>query len=781
MGGRIGIRAGDFYTIHARTRALDVDWPCVGRSGMIRPMTLARSSPELSDHHIAEVLRKYWGFESLRPLQSKAIRASLDGRDSLVVLPTGGGKSLCYQLPPLLAGRTDIVVSPLISLMKDQVDALRAIGYPAAALHSGLTPEERREVETGLAKKHYRLVFVAPERLLTPSFMRHVEHSNVRSFAVDEAHCVSHWGHDFRREYRKLAALKERFPKAGVHAYTATATQRVRDDILEQLRLDEPEVLVGRFDRPNLVYRVIPKSDEYEQIQRIVDRHKSEAVIVYCISRKNTEAMAEHLAAEGFAAKAYHAGLSPDMRRRTHDEFSQEKLDVVVATVAFGMGIDRSNIRCVVHAALPKSIEHYQQETGRAGRDGLEAECVLLYAYADHQRWESLLTKSAQEADTPPEVLEAALARLEEMRRLGGGWICRHRALSEYFGQAYEQNDCGACDVCLNEMPGTFDGTEPAQKILSCVARVQERFGVMHVADVLRGAGTEMIRNCRHDQLSTYGLMRDTPKKVLTQWIFQLVEQGLMLRTVGDKPVLKLNEASWDIMRGHTKVRLREIKTKAVKRSLAEANSWEGVDTVLFDRVRSLRARLASERGVPPYVIFGDATLRELARQKPASRAAMRQVYGIGERKLADVGGVFLKEIAAHTGVTPREGPGDDAPAAHKPHRPKKPSRRKQAAFEMFARGSGLDEVAEAVGLASSTVSQYLAEYIEAKRPWNIDSWVDDHRYERVARAARQLGAARLKPIFDHLKGEVPYEVIRIVVAHQSAISPPSPEPPDAA
>ena len=352
----------------------------------MRHMTTSATRAVVNRARILQAVQQYWGYDQLRPHQMEAITAGLERQDSLVVLPTGGGKSLCYQVPPLVAQRTDIVVSPLISLMKDQVDALKACGYPAAALYSGVSDGDRREIEARAAAGQFRLLFVAPERLLTPGFLSLAKRINVRAFAIDEAHCISHWGHDFRPEYRRLAALKEHFPEASVHAYTATATDRVRQDIVAQLGLRTPRVLVGRFDRPNLIYRAVPRNDLEVQLLDVIRRHAGEAVIIYCISRADTERTAAALQARGIKAAAYHAGLDALSRTRTQDDFATEKLDVVVATVAFGMGIDRSNVRCVIHAALPKSVEQYQQETGRAGRDGLEAECVLFFSSADIRR-----------------------------------------------------------------------------------------------------------------------------------------------------------------------------------------------------------------------------------------------------------------------------------------------------------------------------------------------------------------------------------------------------------
>jgi ATP-dependent DNA helicase RecQ len=590
-------------------------------------------------------VRRYWGYSELRPLQEQAIRAGLEQRDSLVIMPTGGGKSLCYQVPAELANRTDIVVSPLISLMKDQVDALRQCGYPAAALYNGMDPETVRATETRTAAGEYRLVFVAPERLLMPRFLQLMERIEIRAFAIDEAHCISHWGHDFRPEYRRLAELKQRFPQASVHAYTATATERVRADIAQQLRLRNPEVLVGTFDRPNLVYRVIPRVDAQTQVAEVLQRHRGETAIVYCISRKDTEAMAAFLQRNRLRAAFYHAGMEADERRRVQDAFASAAIDVVAATVAFGMGIDRSDVRCVIHAAMPKSIEHYQQETGRAGRDGLEAECVLLYSAADVLRWESLIEKSAGGAEAAPEIIAASRELLDHMRRLCSGAHCRHRMLSEYFGQTYSKLNCEACDVCLNEVEGMADATVTAQKILSCVVRTGERFGAEHVIDVLLGAATERVRRWRHEELSTYGLMKGTDRKTLTNMLYQLIDENLLQRTSDERPVLRLNAASREVLRGKQTVRLLQPKIK-VKKTRFDIKSWENVDSGLFESLRNLRRELASERGVPAYVLFNDSTLRDMARVRPGSADALLNIRGVGERKLADLGHRFLKVIS---------------------------------------------------------------------------------------------------------------------------------------
>ena len=596
------------------------------------------------------MLLRWWGFDQLRPQQAEAIQAALDGRDSVVVMPTGGGKSLCYQLPPLVGDSTDVVISPLVALMKDQVDALEAIGYPAAALHSGLSADERANVRDRLAAGELRLLFTAPERLVNSGLLDLLARVGVKRFAIDEAHCISHWGHDFRPEYRQLALLRERFPAASVHAFTATATPRVRSDIAAQLHLRNPTMLLGTFDRPNLCYRVVPRTDRINQTLRILGRHAGEASIVYCISRRETEQLAARLAAEGILARPYHAGLDPKERRRTQEAFARETIDVVVATVAFGMGIDRSDVRLVLHTSLPKSLEAYQQETGRAGRDSLAAECVLLYSSADVFSWESLVRKSATESDLEPAEAERLIAgqmeHLHSMRRYAQAARCRHAALSEYFGQAYGTESCGACDVCLGETENFPDSTVTAQKIISCVARVEGRFGVRHVCEVLRGATTDGIKRHGHERLSTFGLLASLDQRATENLVHQLLDQGLLARSVGDRPVVMLNTLSWEVLRGTRPVVLLEPRVGKTKTAKADADDWQDVDRDLFERLRSWRRRVAEGRGKPAWTILDDKALRAIAREKPTSPAALLRVKGIGEKRLADFGTAILDMVA---------------------------------------------------------------------------------------------------------------------------------------
>ncbi len=728
---------------------------------------------------ILELVHAYWGFNTLRPWQEEAIRATLDGQDSVVVLPTGGGKSLCYQVPPAITQQTHIVVSPLISLMKDQVDGLTACGYPAAALYSGKSTDEKNDIMRDLRAGKLRLLFVSPERLLMSGFLHELDQLDIRAFAIDEAHCISQWGHDFRPEYRQLALLQKRFPKASVHAYTATATQRVREDIANQLQLTNPAMLVGTFDRPNLVYRIVPQLDVYTQVIQAVQRHKDEAVIIYCLSRNDTEAMADILNSTGIKARAYHAGLSADQRHRTQDAFASESLNVVAATVAFGMGIDRSNVRCVIHATIPKSVEHYQQETGRAGRDGLEAECVLFYSGADVMRWQSLFEHSAEQLKNAEKLIAAQKKLLNEMRRYCTVPQCRHRALSEHFGQTYPQQNCHACDVCLDETEAAEEATEIAQKIISSVARLDRisgfSFGVGHHVDVLLGANTQAIRQRGHDQATTYGLLKGTPKKTLTHWIYQLLDQHLLTRTTGKLPVLELNEDSWEVLRGHRKVRLIRTAVKQVKETSISTISWDGVDRGLFEHLRVIRREIAEQAQVPAFVIFNDRTLRDLARRRPTGIKHFRKVHGIGDAKIEKFGKLFCTEIETYcnehdlsTNIvidsrhqadsSPTSTPGNSSSS--------KISKSKLMAFEMFSQGKSIDVVMAALSRARSTTAGYLCNFIEATKPASIETWVPQSTYLDVARAADQVGFDKLRPIYEHLDEKVSFDDIRLVVSH---------------
>jgi len=606
----------------------------------------------LSFSPLEDVLARYWGYSSFRPLQRDAMDAVLSGRDSIVVMPTGAGKSLCFQAPAAAADAgLAVVVSPLISLMKDQVDTLVSNGVPAALYNSSLSGEDKADVMRGLAERRFRLLYVSPERLVGEGgdpFLARLAACDVRFVAVDEAHCISQWGHDFRPEYRQLARLRDRLPGIAIHAYTATATARVRRDIASQLALRDPLELVGSFDRPNLIYRVLPRASLKEQLLQVIERHTGEAGIVYCSSRREVDALAAWLSASGLPALPYHAGLSDEERTAHQDAFLSERVDLIVATVAFGMGIDRSNVRFVVHAGAPRSLEHYQQESGRAGRDGLEADCVLISSGADFVRWKMMLEQNG-------ELTDGARTLMKHMERYAAGVGCRHRHLATYFGDTYPAAECGACDVCLGELEEVPEPVPVARKILSCVARVGQRFGVMHVTNVLRGQSGEPVLSRGHDRLSTFGLLRDEPVAAVRGYIEQLVGLGMLQLTDDAYPVLSMTPQGVALLKdeaahqGLTLARQRTPARGAARsRSRIETESWDHVDRGLFDRLRALRLDLARARGVPPYVIFHDATLREMARVRPTSKAALLGVKGVGARKAAELGDAFLILIASH-------------------------------------------------------------------------------------------------------------------------------------
>jgi ATP-dependent DNA helicase RecQ len=607
---------------------------------------------------IDELLRRYWGYSSFRPLQREAIEAVLAGRDSIVVLPTGGGKSLCFQLPALVDsptaggatgpsgshGSLALVISPLIALMKDQVDGLVAQGIQAACLHSGQTAGERQQALQLVRSGSCRLLYVAPERAVgdgADNFAALVATHGVRYVAVDEAHCISQWGHDFRPEYRQLAALRASL-RVPFHAFTATATPRVREDIASELRLDGAAILVGNFDRPNLTYRVRPRAELKGQIRDVLARHPREAGIIYCLSRREVEAVAAWLATEGVRARPYHAGLADPIRHANQDAFLNEDADVMVATVAFGMGIDRSNVRFVLHAGAPRSLEHYQQEAGRAGRDGLPAECVLLTTPADFARWRSLLESSG-------EWNEQIRLLMRDMERYAGATSCRHRALVEYFGQRLDRVPCEACDWCLGELERVEAPGLLAQKILSAVARTGQRWGVGHVTAVLRGEASEQVASRGHDRLSVFGLLATTPAVELRNYIDQLTQGGFLERVGDQYPTLQITGPGADLMKGRIECVLFRQPRPAGRRGKRRQPVPGGLaapEAALFERLRSLRSTLARARGVPPYVVFHDTTLRELAARKPSNLSALLEIPGIGDRKAQVYGAALLEEIA---------------------------------------------------------------------------------------------------------------------------------------
>ncbi len=748
-----------------------------------------------SDPRIAAVLNRYWGFDTLRPLQSESIAATLAGRDSLTVLPTGGGKSLCYQLPPLVTDRLTLVVSPLIALMQDQVAGLSLAGVPAAAMMSTLTPSQLANTRERVLSGELKLLFVAPERLFSPSFMSMVVKANPGHVAIDEAHCISQWGHDFRPEYRRLSELRDVLPNVVVGAYTATATPRVREDIVQQLRLRNPEVLVGDFDRPNLTYRILPRGDAIVQTRDAIKRHGDDAAaIVYCMSRKKTEELAAALRKHGINAAAYHAGMETRDRTKVSDDFKSERLNVVVATVAFGMGIDRGDVRTVVHATIPKSVEAYQQETGRAGRDGLPAECVLLYSGADAFMWKDLMQRAADNSETPvsPEWTAAQHELLDKMVQIAKGARCRHRALCEYFGQQYPNAECGACDVCLRELDVIPDSQNIARKIVSCVARFRHHatqtaspasaFGASHLVNVLRGSMEKAIVARGHDTLPTHGILKSHSVYELQSCISQLIDENFLVRLGGEYPVVDLGPLAGKLLRNEVTASLvRAQESLAAEGAGArrkvdrDARPLTAVEQQLFEKLRVFRRQLAESRGIAPFLIASDVVLQELCRVRPTRISGLTGVRGIGTRKAHELGQPVAELIAAFCRENGIEGDQRPSRDSSDDESPLKLSAGAAEAIENFRRGDSIERVMESSGRARSTVVGYLCDYIVTQKPETIATWVQQSDIRRVLDAAKRVDRTSLRAVRDALvesgNEEIGYDIIRIVLTHEETRS----------
>ncbi|MDT8419893.1 MAG: DNA helicase RecQ [Desulfuromonadales bacterium] len=593
--------------------------------------------------NIHQTLQATFGYSQFRPYQQEVIEGLINGEDAFVLMPTGGGKSLCFQIPALHRPGVAIVVSPLISLMKDQVDALCANGVRAACFNSSLSAEESRQVLGRLHGEGLDLLYVAPERLLSEPFLERLRQLTLALFAIDEAHCISQWGHDFRPEYVQLGQLRDQFPQVPIIALTATAEKQTRQDILQRLNLQQARCVVAGFDRPNIRYTVMDKQKPFLQLQAFLDHRRDEAGIVYCLSRKRVEEVALKLAREGVRAAAYHAGMGAEDRKSVQDAFLRDDLQVVVATVAFGMGIDKSNVRFVVHYDLPKNIESYYQETGRAGRDGLPAEALLLFGYGDIAISRGLIEKGGN-----PEQNRIEIHKLNAMVGFAESTTCRRRVLLGYFGERLD-DDCGNCDICLNP-PETFDATEDARKALSCVYRVDQRFGIGHVIDVLRGAKTQRLLDLQHDRLSTYGIGSGQSQDQWSHLLRQLIHLGYLEQDIANFSVLRLTENARPLLRGEAEVTLARPRVKPVAAGKRTRKQVVGLDydEELFHLLRGRRKRIADRAGVPPFVVFGDASLAEMAAILPTDAKTMLEINGVGEHKLEKYGAEFIEEIQAY-------------------------------------------------------------------------------------------------------------------------------------
>lgn len=589
-----------------------------------------------------DTLHNVFGLQDFRPHQEAIIRRVTGGGDAFVLMPTGGGKSLCYQLPALLRPGTAIVVSPLISLMKDQVDALLANGVRAAMYNSSLEAGEANAVMSALRGGGLDLLYVAPERLMAPGFADLLASLDIALIAIDEAHCVSQWGHDFRPEYAALGQLRERFPDVPRIALTATADPQTRTDIINVLGLQDAELFLTSFDRPNIRYAVLDKHQPKQQLTRFLASREGQAGVVYCLSRKRVEEVAEHLRWKGHSAEAYHAGLAAPVRRDVQERFLNDETDIVVATVAFGMGIDKPNVRFVVHYDLPRHLEGYYQETGRAGRDGLPSEALLLYGAQDAATARYQIEQGGNEEQRRVEG-----HKLNAMVGFAESLSCRRRVLLGYLGEELRE-DCGNCDICLDP-PNRFDGTLAARKVLSCIYRVRQSFGMKHVVDVLRGADNEQVRRTGHHQLSTYGIGTEYSSAEWMSIVRQLIHQGYVRQDIAQYSVLKLTTEAGPLLKGEQRLELAEprLKAKASKKRSRAAVDLSDDDLALFESLRALRKRLADEAGVPPYVIFGDAALVEMATARPVNETDFLAINGVGEVKLERYGEPFLDAIVA--------------------------------------------------------------------------------------------------------------------------------------
>jgi ATP-dependent DNA helicase RecQ len=718
---------------------------------------------QLQREELLAPLKQFFGFSSFRPLQEEIIRDALAGKDVFAVLPTGGGKSLCFQLPALVRPGLTVVVSPLIALMKDQVDALQAAGVAATFLNSSLAVGESRLRLRGLHNGEFRLLYVAPERLMLSGFFDDLKKWNVNLFAIDEAHCVSEWGHDFRPEYRQLKTLREKFPDVPVMALTATATERVREDIVRQLHLKDAACCVASFNRPNLTYRVAAKTGAYEQILSFINSRKDEGGIIYCQSRKTTEDLARKLSEDGIKALPYHAGLDGDVRSRNQEAFLRDEIRVVCATIAFGMGINKPNLRFVIHYDLPKNIEGYYQETGRAGRDGLPSECLLMFSPGDR-------VKQMRFIDEKPDPKERDIARaqLEQMIHYAEVASCRREFLLGYFGEKFDEENCGGCDNCLSPR-ATWDGTLAAQKFLSCVYRIREKsgfgVGLNHVIEVLTGADTEKVRKFGHHELSTYNIGGEHNRAEWGAIGRELVRLGFLFQNTERFSTIEITDAGRAALKSRQKITLTKpvAPTDPQKHRAGEI----ACDEALFEKLRALRKQLADERGVPPYIVFSDVSLRQMARFYPANNAEFSRISGVGDKKLQEFGAAFLGEIAKHLQTNARQIFADDSftePSVPMPRRSRLTDTVRET-LHFFRQGKTVSEIARVRGFKDGTIYSHLEEAMLAGEAIDVNALVSADAQRDIAAAFKKHGFGNLVGVVESLGGRYDYGQCRIMRA----------------
>ncbi|MGF1482545.1 MAG: DNA helicase RecQ [Cyanophyceae cyanobacterium] len=694
---------------------------------------------------LEEALKHYFGYTTFRHKQRQVIAEILQGRDMMVIMPTGGGKSLCFQLPALLQPGLMVVVSPLIALMQDQVEALRDNGIGATFLNSSLGLPEVRERERDILRGKIKLLYVAPERLLSEKFSSFLEaiatQLGISAFAIDEAHCVSEWGHDFRPEYRQMKQLRQRYPQVPLLAFTATATRRVQQDIVQQLGLRQPEVHVVSFNRPNLYYEVQPKERRsYPQLLQHI-RQQQGSGIVYCLSRRTVDEIAEQLQQDRIAALPYHAGLS-DVERASHQtRFIRDDVQIIVATIAFGMGINKPDVRFVVHYDLPRNLESYYQESGRAGRDGEPAHCTLFFNPSDIPKLDYFI-------DQKPDPKEQRIAR-QQLRQVVDyveGTDCRRTIILGYFGEPFA-GGCDRCDNCRHPKP-IEDWTIEAQKFLSCVARCRERFGMNHIIDVLRGSKKQKIEQYGHHLLSTYGIGKDRSVADWKRLGRSLLHQGLVAETTDGYRVLKLNQRSWEVLRKQRTVQIAVRQPSATQ--VVEEDTPTAEAQLLFEELRRLRKQLADAQSVPPYVVFADSSLKQMAQQQPQTLKEFAQISGVGSHKLQQYGEQFISEIRAF---------------CQQQLSVALPANTYRSTLQLFQQGLEVAEIAAQRQLTVSTVVNHLSELIEMKQPVDLDRLVLPVKQELIARAIQKLGAESLKELRDHLGESFSYDEIKLVRA----------------